>query len=474
MGFNKDIDQGVHFLTDENRSEIFYTASHTGVIFDYIQKEQKLLQGHCNLITATACSENKRWIVTADSGEDSMLVVWDSLSATPVRTFQNPHPNGVRAMDLSVDNQYIVTLGMDTPQTISLWDWTDESQQGPIVSAIIKSADPKFENFWIKFNPDDPHELIANSRERVVIFNWTEGNSKFDFYSPRVEKRDYSVADKQNCDLTKSVFIPTTEMAVTATKGGDILVWDKSLILEGVGEANEKRLIKVVTLNAVKDSKGPYIAITMLTTVHDQYLVVGNADGSIRFYDFKFKVVAWFEDMNLHIIKSISFSKRQRRVAVAPVVDLTEATDKNKKDEVKAMVHEQFSCADFIVADSSSYVVELQSQIFEAVEANKKKGISRLFGIRSSISAIAVSPKNPYLAVAGSDGWIVIWDYERRVNICQQFVQYKKETRDKGKVGEKDNKNTKYSGDPKRRYDKVNKLFTCIEFSQDGSELIVG
>ena len=55
-----------------------------------------------------------------------MLVVWDSLSATPVRTFLNPHPNGVRAIDLSVDNQYIVTLGMDTPQTISLWDWTDE------------------------------------------------------------------------------------------------------------------------------------------------------------------------------------------------------------------------------------------------------------------------------------------------------------------------------------------------------------
>jgi len=125
------------------------------------------------------------------------------------------------------------------------------------------------------------------------------------------------------------------------------------------------------------------------------------------------------------------------------------------------------------VADSSSMIVELQSQIFEAVESNKKKGVSRLFGIKSSISAIAVSPKNPYLAVAGSDGWIIIWDYERRVDICQQYWDYKKETRDKGKV-EKVDKNTKYSGDPKRRYDKVNKLYTCIEFSQDGTELIVG
>ena len=140
--------------------------------------------------------------------------------------------------------------------------------------------------------------------------------------------------------MTKSVFIPTTEMAVTATKGGDILVWDKSLILEGVGEANEKRLIKVVTLNAVKDPKGPYIAITMLTTIHDQYLVCGNNDGSIRFYDFKFKVVAWFEDMNLHTIKSISFSKRQRRVAIAPPVNIHDDNAKDKKEEETTTVTE--------------------------------------------------------------------------------------------------------------------------------------
>lgn len=221
--------------------------------------------------------------------------------------------------------------------------------------------------------------------------------------------------------MTKSVFIPKTEMAVTATKGGDILVWDKSLILEGVGEANEKRLIKVVALNAVKDAKGPFTAITMLTTVHDQYLVVGNNDGSIRFYDTQFKVIAWFEDMDLYTIKSISFSKRQRRLAVAPVIDIHDPNAKDKKTDEETTVTEVFSCSDFIVADINACVVEIQSQIFEAVESKKKKGVNRLLGIVSSISAIAVSPKNPYLAVAGSDGWIIIWDYERRDNVCQQF-----------------------------------------------------
>ena len=93
-----------------------------------------LLQGQCNQIRAVACSENKRWVVTADSGEDSMLVVWDSTTGTPVRTYLDPHPNGVAYMDLSRDNQYIVTLGADTDQTMSLWDWTNEKEEGPICS----------------------------------------------------------------------------------------------------------------------------------------------------------------------------------------------------------------------------------------------------------------------------------------------------------------------------------------------------
>ena len=44
-----------------------------------------------------------------------MLVVWDSISGTPVRTYLNPHPNGIRNIDISMDNNYLVTLGSDYP-----------------------------------------------------------------------------------------------------------------------------------------------------------------------------------------------------------------------------------------------------------------------------------------------------------------------------------------------------------------------
>jgi hypothetical protein len=43
-----------------------------------------LAHPQCNPITAVCVSKDKRWIATADSGEDSMIVVWDSSTATPV------------------------------------------------------------------------------------------------------------------------------------------------------------------------------------------------------------------------------------------------------------------------------------------------------------------------------------------------------------------------------------------------------
>ena len=75
------------------------------------------------------------------------------------------------------------------------------------------------------------------------------------------------------------MFIPGSEVAVTGTDSGEILVFDRSLIIEGIGEADQKRLIKIVTLNNKT-------SINQLLTIDRKYLVVGNSDGTIRFYDF--------------------------------------------------------------------------------------------------------------------------------------------------------------------------------------------
>jgi len=83
-----------------------------GVIYDFENRSQTILQGHRNVIQCCAVSKDKRWIVTCDSGIDSLVVVWDAMTGAPVKTYTNAHPNGVEAVDISDDCLFLVTLGI--------------------------------------------------------------------------------------------------------------------------------------------------------------------------------------------------------------------------------------------------------------------------------------------------------------------------------------------------------------------------
>jgi hypothetical protein len=118
LGYNKDIVNGVHNLTETDRTEIFYSAAHTGVIYNYISKEQKLLQGHCNQISACTASADKRWLVTADGRLHDGGV--ELPHSNPEKSIFNPHAQGISHIDISSDSKYIVSLSNNSPQDITL------------------------------------------------------------------------------------------------------------------------------------------------------------------------------------------------------------------------------------------------------------------------------------------------------------------------------------------------------------------
>ena len=381
-----------------------------------------------------------------------MLVVWNSRSATPVRTYLKPHPGGIKMMDLSADNRYIATLGADLPQTCSLWDWTDQSKDGPQVSMKFGLQDIGAAH-WIKFNPMDPHELACNGPSRVLFMRWSEKSETFVYHACSMGKGGDS--NKEDT-YTKTIFLPNTEKAVTGTMNGEILVWEVSKIKTGIGQVGEKRLEKIVNLNI--DTS----AINILLTVGNQYLVCGNADGTIRFYDFFFKAEAWFEDQHLSSVKSISFSRKRATMAAGE-----SHLDKEKSDETSRC----FACSDFLVADSNGMVAELKATMFEAIDAKSKHGDTILKGLKSAISAIAVHPHEPYLAVAQDDGWIGIYNYEAdffKLEIYDDITKKDKKSNDKAILTDKVPKlgDTK-DGKPARK-----RLITCMEFTPDGELLI--
>ena len=75
-----------------------------------------------------------------------------------------------------------------------------------------------------------------------------------------------------------------------------------------------------------------------------------------------------------------------------------------------------------------------------------------MHGIKSNVSAIAVHPFKTLLAIAGADGFILLWDYIKKGDPISNYENFGKEKQDKR------------SGF---------RFFTCIEFTPDGNEILV-
>ena len=126
------------------------------------------------------------------------MVVWERESGTPVKTFFNPHPYGVHALDIAPKLQYLVTLAAPTPssdpnasqpemsregksiqkdgehgetadyQSISVWDWPSD-HDGPICTAAVGTNDVQT---CVLFNAWDTHEIATNGKRRVFFWTW--------------------------------------------------------------------------------------------------------------------------------------------------------------------------------------------------------------------------------------------------------------------------------------------------------------
>ena len=100
----------------------------------------------------------------------------------------------------------------------------------------------------------------------------------------------------------------------------------------------------------VKLHSGP---IHFLVTA-GQYLVSGGADGHIRFFDFNFRVVAWFEDLDAGPVSSISFAHQPSAFKSAPDAEL--------------------ACPDFVIGTTNALIVACNAAMFGELEPDARRG----------------------------------------------------------------------------------------------------
>jgi WD40 repeat protein len=101
LGYDCTSLNNVHNLTNDSQSKLVYSSGNNGIIFDYKNKKQKVLQGHTDKISNIQFNETKNVIATADQGESCMIIIWDADTSLPLKTFFEPHQNGVAVISFS-------------------------------------------------------------------------------------------------------------------------------------------------------------------------------------------------------------------------------------------------------------------------------------------------------------------------------------------------------------------------------------
>lgn len=422
IGYNSAMTGAVHNLTiaksqTKITKEIFFPSAHTGVIYNYETGESKLLQGHCNAITAVATiydqENDKRLIVTADSGKNAAILIWDADTGTVESSIFRAETDEVISIDFSKNCYYIAFLahqkneqGEVEVQKIYIYDWKPKGQSEQIYYTEFGCNDGEI-YYDLKFNPNMDYvmEFLVTSPNKIFfsVLNPTDSENSRAYYPHPL---DESRADKKNgVTFTQSIFLQNNQKgntAITGTTGGYIIVWDVCEALCKEDEVKtDRRKIKTVDLlgkyKKDKDKKGSTSEkdhINILVN-YKNYIVIGSGGGTINFYDYNFIIVRWFENV-CWMIKSVSF-------------DFEYIKNKNpnerdyyfNNDNDDAGNTSNFKCLPFITSDISATVKRVynieEEKITYSDEPLKYEEIYK--GIESEITSIAVHPKQNLIAI---------------------------------------------------------------------------
>ncbi|CAE7506863.1 CFAP251 [Symbiodinium sp. CCMP2592] len=288
-------------------------------------------------------------------------------------------------------------------QTISVWDWPSDND-GPVCTAAVGTQDVQT---CVLFNAWDTHEIATNGKRRVFFWTW-DVEQPFQFYSPALAPRDF----KQRIgDYTQTIFLPESTQAATGTIDGDVVIWDLSLIVDGLSRPDERRAVKIIRLC-------PDVSLNVLQVHEKARVVIGTADGAVRFYDYQFRVQAWFEDLLAGSVKSISFERANEDGEDYEPTGISAGVG----------VEDDFKCPNFLVSTGSALVVLVESKLFYELSPENRRGRLVLQGLDSPVHGLCCHPQLPLVAVCGYSGFLHMWNYNTRslhlVKIFEKLVPH--------------------------------------------------
>ncbi|KAI2664495.1 Cilia- and flagella-associated protein 251 [Labeo rohita] len=365
-------------ITDSN----IYTATSPSVIPKETRTKTHPL-GHGSPITCLCASEDRRWLVTADMGQESLVIVWDAYTGECVFGTGQMKAKARNVKLISAQNMVARIKYFSIPLTTHSWSATaalrfsSTTGKGDIWNIQLLKLPTRLaeESFIRLYFSSQPLALTSCKSVPIQTFNMVLGS------------------------LSQSIFHYNGEQAFTATSAGNIVLWDKQ---------NESVFRQPVVRKAIKLVPLQKEAITVLTLT-DSFIVTGDVNGHIKFYDGNLKLINLYNEFNLDPIRSISFSKEKPSIS-------------------------GLGCPKDCTLDAKPFVIRnfvLSTTHATAVHVNAQRNVPQtlLKEHAEPLEAVACHPKQPLVAMGSHSGTIKAWDYERKEAVCSRVFQPHKQIR---------------------------------------------
>lgn len=145
-------------------------------------------------------------------------------------------------------------------------------------------------------------------------------------------------------------------------------------------------------------------AITYLHARSDGFIISGGLDGCVRMFDFRLRLLSWYENLSCGPITSISIAMPQAAskegggdadISISAVALMPGSTPREYTSKADAL-HAKFGSVvlrDFIVGTSRGSIVLVPAALFEFVDPNKRRGTLLYQGLPHSVSCV-YTPKD--------------------------------------------------------------------------------
>ncbi|KAK6620773.1 hypothetical protein RUM43_011068 [Polyplax serrata] len=405
-------------LTTTSATEIFYVSSHFGVIYNYRTHKMEFLPGHNFPIQSISADASGRWLVSADAGEDTVIIIWDSQKRIPVWCLYNVFAGGVKYVKISPDARFLAAINCDFNYSLKFWQWTlgDENPDG------ILEIDPTYGVAkHIVFNHKKTEQFAITMKHGVTFCEWIESEKVIKQFTPQFEQPKKKIGT-----FRETIFLDDNHTALSATNTGYLVVWcDTSFsepIPEGTAGTIEKYVVKCLRIHSCG-----------ITSLHicDGVLISSSEDGQIFFHDQYLRLVYLIPKLKLDPIMSISFNVAdsetdpfvmENKLCSDHEISGINETGNKYKNEI-AFPHHNSTFYAKVKRIPSDCTVEMRPFVIRdfvfltktgktGYLSHRRKRIKYfLYKADSHVLALACNPNKSHLVVSYSSGWLYLYHY---------------------------------------------------------------